>query len=133
MNTRSINSAAGVINAALTQNRTAAGIALALDSAGMLMTPETAAELASLRAQFAVSDHSVDEDPIAFALTDKADTDDVRPQVRKLRALLAGQDQQVQAARALHVKYPDSEHCQHDAEQWPCQTLTALGGLGGAS
>lgn len=91
MNTRLINSAAGVINAALTQDRTAAGIALALDSAGMLMTPETAAELASLRAQFAVSDHSADEDPIAFALTDKADVDDVRPQVRKLRALLAVQ------------------------------------------
>lgn len=91
MNTRLINSAAGVINAALTQNRTAAGIALALDSAGMLMTPETAAELASLRARFAVSDHSADEDPIAFVLTDKAEADDVRPQVRKLRALLAGQ------------------------------------------
>lgn len=75
MNTRLINSAAGVINAALTQNRTAAGIALALDSAGMLMTPETAAELASLRAQFAVSDHSVDEGPIAYAVTDKATED----------------------------------------------------------
>lgn len=92
MNTKAINSAAGVINAALTQNRTAAGIALALDSAGLLMTPETAAELASLRARFAVSDHSVDEDPIAYALTDKpVAEDDVRPQVRKLRALLAGQ------------------------------------------
>lgn len=95
MNTKLINSAAGVINAALTQNRTAAGIALALDSAGMLMTPETAAELAGLRARFAVSDHSVDEDPIAFALTDKpVDEDDVRPQVRRLRALLAGQRMQ---------------------------------------
>lgn len=73
MNTKLINSAAGVINAALTQNRTAAGIALALDSAGLLMTPETAAELASLRARFAASDHSADEDPIAFALTDKAE------------------------------------------------------------
>lgn len=72
MNAKLINSAAGVINAALTQNRTAAGIALALDSAGMLMTPETAAELAGLRAQFAVSNHPVDEDPIAFALTPKA-------------------------------------------------------------
>lgn len=44
-----VNSAAGVINAALTQNRTAAGIALALESAQMLMTPETAAELKELR------------------------------------------------------------------------------------
>ncbi|NUR42037.1 MAG: hypothetical protein HOV73_18315 [Streptomyces sp.] len=125
MNTKAITSAAGVINAALTQNRTAAGIALALDAAGLLMTTETAAELARLRARFAVSDHPVDEDPIAYALTDKvaeacdhpngygpdgygpdgcagcgefAPTryeDDVRPQVRKLRALLAGQRAQV--------------------------------------
>ncbi|NUR65981.1 MAG: hypothetical protein HOQ47_09480 [Streptomyces sp.] len=97
MNTKAINSAAGVINAALTQNRTAAGIALALDSAGLLMTPETAAELATLRERFAVSDHSVDEDPIAYSLTEKAEAveDDVRPQVRTLRALLAGQRAQV--------------------------------------
>lgn len=39
MNTKLINSAADVINAALTQHRTAAGIALALDSAGFLTRP----------------------------------------------------------------------------------------------
>jgi hypothetical protein len=49
VNTKSVNSAAGVILAALTQNRTAAGIALALDSARMLMTPEIAAELEQIR------------------------------------------------------------------------------------
>lgn len=48
MNTRSVNSAAGVILAALSQNRTAAGIALALESAGLLMSPEAAADLASV-------------------------------------------------------------------------------------
>ena len=53
MNTKSVNSAAGVILAALTQNRTAAGIAMALDSAQLLMTPETAAEHEKLRTQFA--------------------------------------------------------------------------------
>lgn len=53
MNTRLVNSAAGVINAALAQCRTAAGIALALESAGLLMTPETAAELKQLRARVA--------------------------------------------------------------------------------
>lgn len=42
MNTKLVNSAASVINAALTQNRTAAGIALALESAGLLTTPGTA-------------------------------------------------------------------------------------------
>lgn len=50
MNTRLVNSAAGVINAALAQCRTAAGIALALESAQMLMTPEIAAELERFRA-----------------------------------------------------------------------------------
>lgn len=49
MNTVSVNSAAGVINAALTQNRTATGIALALDSAQMLLTPEKVAELKKLQ------------------------------------------------------------------------------------
>jgi hypothetical protein len=50
MNTKLVNSAAGVINAALTQNRTAAGIALALDSAQLLMSPATARRLAELEA-----------------------------------------------------------------------------------
>ena len=53
MNTGAVNSAAGVILAALTQNRTATGIALALDSAQLLMTPEMAAELERLRARVA--------------------------------------------------------------------------------
>jgi hypothetical protein len=44
VNTKLVNSAAGVINAALGQDRTAAGIALALESARLLMSPETAAE-----------------------------------------------------------------------------------------
>lgn len=63
MNTKLINSAAGVINAALTQNRTAAGIALALDSAQLLLTPETTAELAALQARVAESKAS----PLAWA------------------------------------------------------------------
>jgi hypothetical protein len=50
VNTRRVNGAAGVINAALAQCRTAAGIALALESAQLLMTPETAAELERYRA-----------------------------------------------------------------------------------
>ncbi|WP_460071138.1 hypothetical protein [Streptomyces sp. YKOK-I1] len=53
MNTQLVNSAAGVILAALTQNRTAAGIALALESAQLLMTPETAAELKRLQERVA--------------------------------------------------------------------------------
>lgn len=53
MNTRLVNSAAGVILAALQQNRTAAGIALALDSAQLLLTPETTSELQRLRDEVA--------------------------------------------------------------------------------
>lgn len=48
MNTKRVNSAAGVILAALQQSRTPAGIALALESAGLLMTPETANDMASV-------------------------------------------------------------------------------------
>ncbi|GHH29946.1 hypothetical protein [Streptomyces rubradiris] len=45
MNTRSVNSAAGVILAAMQQKQTATGIALALESAGLLMSPESATDL----------------------------------------------------------------------------------------
>lgn len=53
MNTKLVNSAAGVILAALTQNRTAAGIALALDSAQLLVTPETLGELKRMQDRIA--------------------------------------------------------------------------------
>lgn len=102
MNTRAINSASGVILAAQQQGRLAAGIALALDSAGLLMSPEIAVELEKLRTRVAElehaepREHTVDEDPIAFALTEQAD--DVTPQVQTLRALLAGQRQQAGGA-----------------------------------
>ncbi|WP_425832631.1 hypothetical protein [Streptomyces fractus] len=49
MNTRAINSAAGVILAAVQQGRVPAGIALALDAAGLLNSPEHAAEFEHLR------------------------------------------------------------------------------------
>ncbi|MEU0427875.1 hypothetical protein ABZ235_30575 [Streptomyces canus] len=45
MNVKLVNTAAEVILAALTQNQTAAGIATALDSVGLLLTPEKAADL----------------------------------------------------------------------------------------
>lgn len=48
MNTRAVNSAAGVIHAALKQCQTAAGIAVALESAGLLMSPEAAKDIASV-------------------------------------------------------------------------------------
>jgi hypothetical protein len=62
VNTQRVNGAAGVILAALTQNRTPAGIALALESAGLLMTPETAADMASVSADAVrVAEESVAE------------------------------------------------------------------------
>jgi hypothetical protein len=64
VNTKLVNSAAGVINAALGQDRTAAGIALALESAQLLVAPGTVAELESLRSQveaLLVERHSTNE------------------------------------------------------------------------
>jgi hypothetical protein len=63
VNTKLVNSAAGVILRALTQNRTAAGIATALESAQLLQPPETAAELARLRAA-----RADEHDELALAL-----------------------------------------------------------------
>jgi hypothetical protein len=99
---RAVNAAAQVIAAAMEQGKaTPAGLAIALDSACLLNSPEVAVELAALRARFAVSDHPVDEDPIAFALTEKAN--DVTPQVQKLRALLAGQREDVHDGPPHHT------------------------------
>ncbi|MFG3276179.1 hypothetical protein [Streptomyces luteogriseus] len=62
MNTQRVNGAAGVILAALEQNRTPAGIALALESAGLLMTPETAADMASVSTDaVGVAERAVEE------------------------------------------------------------------------
>jgi hypothetical protein len=62
MNTRLVNSAAGVVQAAMEQGRqTAAGIALALDAAQLLMSPEVAAELERLRAERHSTNESVSE------------------------------------------------------------------------
>lgn len=71
---RSVNAAAGVISAAMEQGRkTPAGLAVALDSAGLLNSPEHAAEVAQMRARLAEFQRPVDEDPIAYALTTKAE------------------------------------------------------------
>lgn len=57
MNTKRVNAAAGVIARAMENGRRVpAGMAMALESAQMLMSPEVAAELARLRAQVAALD-----------------------------------------------------------------------------
>lgn len=53
MNTKALNALADVVCRAQEQDRTPMGIAFAVDSAGLHMSPETAAELESLRSQLA--------------------------------------------------------------------------------
>ena len=89
MNTRLVNAAAGVILAAQERDRTPAGIALALESAQLLMSPETAAELERLRAEVAELRARAGEAPAEPVTVRPAG--DVAPQVQKLRDLLAGQ------------------------------------------
>jgi hypothetical protein len=74
MHTRAINSAAGVLLAAMKQGRqTPAGLAIALDAACLLNSPEHAAEDLALRDRVAEYERPADEDPIAYALTPAAD------------------------------------------------------------
>jgi chorismate mutase len=56
MRTYDLNALAGVICAAQTQDRTPMGIAFAIESAGMLQSPETAAEMQRLRVMYDVAD-----------------------------------------------------------------------------
>jgi hypothetical protein len=90
VNTKNVNSAAGVILAALEQNRTAAGIALALESAGLLMTPETAADMASVaelkrehEANAALRSRVAELEPLAERLDflDRSTLPDLRRQI----------------------------------------------------
>lgn len=66
VNTKAVNAAAGVIRAAVEQGRTPAGVALALDSAQLLQTPETAklaaADRADVLRQFAARIDQMRED-----------------------------------------------------------------------
>ena len=172
MNTRLVNTVAGVINAALTRNRTAAGIALALESAQLLQSPEQARELETLRTRLAeelasplgwarlLDAKSLDNFMCALNMatdTDPADgaLSQAEEMIRSFRAAVLPEAEQertqtlhdhivardaeierlkglIEAARATHVPYADSEHCTYDGEIWPCLTVEALGGTGGA-
>ncbi|TGZ14681.1 hypothetical protein DV517_61640 [Streptomyces sp. S816] len=64
MNTRSVNAAAELIQAALAQGRTAVGVALALESAQLLQSPEKAVEFEQMQARIAeleLERHSTNE------------------------------------------------------------------------
>jgi hypothetical protein len=68
-----------------------------------VQSSELAAVVAELGALPMPVGSSADEAPIAYELTEKAD--DVRPQVRKLRALLAGQRTVIEDPNGLHHDY----------------------------
>ena len=69
MHTRSVNAAAGVLLAAMEQGRqTPTGLAIALDSARLLNSPEHAAEFQRLREQAAATPADVDDEPASDLL-----------------------------------------------------------------
>lgn len=95
-----------------------ATVVFALGSAQLLQSPETAAELAALRAEVAglkAERHTTNE-----VLSDAAE------QLRANRDRIAELVTASAKARAMHAKHADSDHCQYDGERWPCQTLTHL-------
>ncbi|MFD0256473.1 hypothetical protein ACFVGX_36840 [Streptomyces sp. NPDC127113] len=141
MRTQLVTTAADVISRAMQQGRTVpAALAVALDSARLLQSPDTAAEFEklvrwheedgkamevgrqqrrNLRARITELErerHTTNE-----ALSDAAE------QLRANRDRIAELESAAGTARAVHVKHTDSEHCQHDGEPWPCPTLAALG------
>lgn len=127
MNTRRVNSAADVIQKALQQNRTAAGIATALETEGLLMSPEAAADIASVSTdavsllEQAVAELKREHEENARLRARVAEleavpavagpvpvvpaAEDVTPQVQRLRALLAGQREAVDGEH-----YPTVHH-----------------------
>ncbi len=155
MNAKRINAAAGVVLAAQKQRNTATGIAAALEAAGLLQSPESAAELMALRKECEQLDKLSDEvmaerdahhdalDRFAQAVAPEEVIGEhssgnnpwanafelVTPaaEVDALRARVAELEAQAAAVLALHRKHDDSEHCFADDETWPCNTRTALG------
>lgn len=103
MNARRVNAAAGVILAAQKTRQTAAGIAMVLEAACLLQSPEVAAEqLAQVR------------------------------ELDALRLRVAALESERAALLAMHTPFPDSPHCVADGERWPCPTRVALPAPAGA-
>lgn len=149
MNARRVNAAAGVICASQKQGRTlAAALAAALDAAGMLMSPEMAAELERLRNRVAELEAQRERRRVRLvALQNDASNmrgslspngearkvpfelgETLTPAVDWLIDRVAELETVRDDVLTLHVKYVDSGHCQHDGELWPCPTAEAVGG-----
>ena len=121
-----MNAAAGVIAAAMEQGRrTPAGMALALDSARLLQSPEKAAELVALRND-ALNMRGV-LSPNGFPRRVPMPLGkELTPVVEWLLNRIDELEAQTGTARAMHVRHADSEHCQYDDMRWPCPTVVAL-------
>lgn len=124
MNARRVNTVAGVILAAQKTHQTAAGIAMVLESAGLLQSPESAAEQAAV---FATNEE-------LLVRVERADLErlQVETENRRLARRLAALEAERAALLALHTPFPDSPHCVADGEQWPCPTRVALPAPAGA-
>lgn len=132
MNARRVKGAEGVIFAAQKTKRTAAGLAMALESACLLQSPETAAEQAELRRQ---RDAFRDQRNAVFATNtellsrvERADLErlQVENANRTLTRRVAELESERAALLATHTPFPDSPHCEADGERWPCPTRVAL-------
>jgi len=78
--------AENVIAAAMRQGHTApAMLAEALESAQLLQSPETAAELERVQARLAEYERPADEDPIRYTLTEQAEDDVSVPRTERQR------------------------------------------------
>ncbi|MGW7247757.1 hypothetical protein [Streptomyces decoyicus] len=93
----------------------------------MTITPLAAAALRVINAAW-VNGTSYDlASQAAYALesAQMLQSPETATEAERLRARVAELEQQVIGVRAVHMKYPDSEHCQHDGQQWPCPTMQA--------
>lgn len=108
MNAQRVNVAAGVIARAMKNGtQTAAGLAIALDSAQLLQSPETAAELEQLRARVAELEaerHSMNE-----ALSDAAES--LRANRDRIADLEALTPAAVQTCRVCGAGYTYGQPC----------------------
>ncbi|MGW6566482.1 hypothetical protein [Streptomyces sp. NPDC054975] len=110
-------------NAALLESKDAycdmvATVVFALGSAQLLQSPETAAELATLRTRV--------NELEAERHTTNEWVNDAAAALRAAGTRIAELETAAAKAGALHAKHPNSNHCQYDGERWPCQTLTHL-------
>ncbi|MEU2799013.1 hypothetical protein [Streptomyces sp. NPDC007117] len=118
MNARRVNAAAGVILAAQKQRQTPAGIAAALEAAGLLQSPESAAELERLSdeltgANLALWEDGREIDRLRLALkAAQRGRRQLRAKLDKVAAFCAQRAEYVTNLRNCH---PDNGH---DYDRW---------------